>query len=243
SVLALFLLVSGLPWTPIWGTGFKQASKLLSTAEIHQDWTIGASEHSEHSHRLRNDVMEAADVRVTLDEIAPRIAALNLAAPVRISPPTARSPIWAVRGEPQNRTLRVSLDIDAKTGAIVRREDFANRPLADRIVGIGVAAHEGQLFAPLNQALGVLTAASLLTLSTSAMVMWWRRRPHGALGAPAVLSNPRLTRGLAILVLCFGLLLPVLGASLVLVAAVERLVLRRIAATREWLGLETVAVD
>ena len=56
--------------------------------------------------------------------------------------------------------------------------------IIDQIVGVGIAAHEGQLFAPLNQVLGVLTALGLITLCVSAFVMWRRRAPEGVLGAP-----------------------------------------------------------
>jgi uncharacterized iron-regulated membrane protein len=174
---------------------------------------------------------------VTLDEVVPLVASMNLAPPVQISPPTARNAVWAVRNQAQNRPLRVSIDIDARTGRLVKREGFGQRPLADQIVGIGVAAHEGQLFAPINQALGVFTALSLITLASSALVMWWRRRPSGTLGAPAAVADPRATRGLAILVVCFGVLLPVLGASLIMIALLERVALRRIPGARDWLGL------
>ncbi len=239
SLLALFLLVSGLPWTTVWGEAFKQARRLAASTEVAQDWTTRPSaEHAEHMRKMHEAPADAAHVRVTLDEIVPEVAAMDLAPPVQISPPTARNPVWAVRSQAQNRPLRVSIDIDAKTGAIRRREDFAQRPLAERVVGVGIAAHEGQLFPPLNQALGVLTAIGLLALSSSAVVMWWRRRPSGALGAPPALANPRLRRGLAILITCFALLLPVLGASLILVALLERLILRRITVARDWLGLD-----
>ena len=59
------------------------------------------------------------------------------------------------------------------------------------VVGVGIAAHEGQLFAPLNQVLGVLTALGLITLCVSAFVMWRRRAPEGVLGAPPPI--PRAT--------------------------------------------------
>ena len=36
--------------------------------------------------------------------------------------------------------------------------------MLDRIVGIGVAAHEGQLFGWFNQLLGLLTAIGYMTL-------------------------------------------------------------------------------
>jgi uncharacterized iron-regulated membrane protein len=91
-------------------------------------------------------------------------------------------------------------------------------------VGIGIAAHEGQLFGPANQALGLVAALGLITLCVSAIVMWWRRRPRGSLGIPAPgVAEFRIgvPLGAAITVLC--LLLPVFGLSVLLLIAASAL--------------------
>jgi uncharacterized iron-regulated membrane protein len=67
--------------------------------------------------------------------------------------------------------------------------------------------------------------------------MWWKRRPEGALGAPSRLPDERLGPGLAVLIVVLAIFLPVLGISLIVVGLVERLVLRRVPAIRDWLGL------
>src|SRR3546814_10711593 len=64
------------------------------------------------------------------------------------------------------------LTLDGASGQIVKRIDFNQRPMLDRIIGTGVAAHEGQLFGWVNQVLGVLTALGLITLSISALILW-----------------------------------------------------------------------
>jgi uncharacterized iron-regulated membrane protein len=93
------------------------------------------------------------------------------------------------------------------------------------------------LFAPLNQVLGVLTALGLITLCVSAFVMWRRRAPEGVLGAPPPIPEARIGWGLAALIVMCGLLLPVLGISLLLIGVVEWGVLRRWPSARRWLGM------
>jgi uncharacterized iron-regulated membrane protein len=91
------------------------------------------------------------------------------------------------------------------------------------VIGIGISAHEGQLFGLANQLLGLAAALGLLTLCVSAVVLWWRNRPAGALGLPAPKVNGfRIERGLAALILLLAVLLPVFGASLLVVAALDR---------------------
>ena len=68
------------------------------------------------------------------------------------------------------------------------------------------------------------------------MVLWWRRRESGVLGAPRPLAAPRFSVSLLTLVVFFGIYLPLFGASLVLVLLLEATVLRRIPRIREWLG-------
>jgi len=137
----------------------------------------------------------------------------------------------------QNRPERVSVDMDGVTGAITRREEFGDRHIIDRVVGIGVAAHEGQLFGGWNQALGVAAALGLTILAVSGAVMWWKRRPTAQLGAPPPLRMRGSPAVMAGILLVFALFLPVLAASLLLVALLDLLILRHLPGARRWLGL------
>jgi uncharacterized iron-regulated membrane protein len=53
--------------------------------------------------------------------------------------------------------------------------------------------------------------------------MWWRRRPRGRLGAPPPVSGARL-RGAITLLVVAGVVLPLFGASLLVLAVVDRVV-------------------
>ncbi len=169
SLLALFLLVSGLPWAKSWGGMLKEVRQAGSASVVKQDWTTGRSaELAERelantapagspdphaAHRLAQS-MDSPGTTVDyspLDALVPAVAAEHLAAPVLIAPPSRAAPQWTARSDAQNRPQRVDLTLDSATGRVVSRRGFADKPLLDRIVGTGVAAHEGQLFAPLNQ--------------------------------------------------------------------------------------------
>ena len=267
SMFALFFLISALPWTKVWGEGFKYVRGLGQTREVRQDWTTGPA--SEKAVRMQNfgdapparGEVDASDEHaehrmeagehaghmghgakyapiVGFDEIAAQVAPLKLADPVLISPPSMRRPNWIARSDAQNRTLRATYEFDPKSFEEVKRETFADRALIDRVVGIGVAAHEGQLFGWCNQLLGLLTAIGYLVLVVSATLMWWRRRPRGALGAPPALAQPpRLATFVVALVVALGIFLPTLGVSLIVVVLAERLIRRFAPGASHWLGL------
>ena len=227
SILALFFLLSALPWTKVWGGAFKQIQ-----AQASRDWTTGPS--SEHAHHMHEMAGAAASAPRGFDRMAALVPSLDLAAPILISPGMMAN--WTIRSESQNRTARDSIEIGSD-GAILSRRGFAEKPLIERVVGLAISAHEGHLFGWINQALGVLTGLGLLTMSASAFLMWWKRRPAGRIGAPPALNNPRLGLAMGSLVVALALLLPTLGISLVLISLLERLVLRRFAPARHFLGL------
>lgn len=127
--------------------------------------------------------------------------------------------------------------MDGTTGTVLSRTDFAERHWIDRVIGYGVAVHEGALFGFANQILGTVTALLLTLLAVSGAVMWWRRRPIGVLGAPRSLPRPGLGFALSAAIVLLAVYMPLFGASLLVVLLTEQLVLRRLPRARRWLGL------
>ncbi len=181
---------------------------------------------------------------VALSQMVAVAKSEHLPFPVIVTPPGAPGRFgrkagsdWTVRSDTQNRPQRVTIKYDAMTGQEKSREVFADKHVIDRVVGYGVAWHEGQLFGWINQLIGVLTALMLVTMSVTGFVMWRRRKPVDRLGAlPA--SHTRLRDGRvwaagAVL----ALLLPLFTLSLVVLWLFDRLVLPRAPRLAAWLGV------
>ena len=259
SLFTLFLLLSGLPWAKSWGGLLKDVRSFSEAKLVQQDWTTGRSselaersqrntsvpdnsEHANHAGHMHGVGGHFARVDYSaIDRMVTTVQPLHLVAPVLIAPPSRRSPEWTARSDAQNRPLRVNLVLDANTGAIKSRKNFADRPLLDRIIGYGIAIHEGQLFGWVNQALGLLTALGLVLLSVSSIVLWWRRRDSGVLGAPPA-GRARAAHAYALLgiIVLLGVLLPFLGITLIAVLLLDQWVLRYIPAASHFLGLNQV---
>jgi uncharacterized iron-regulated membrane protein len=199
---------------------------------------MDASLHAQHLGFGRHaTTLAGPDAFVAIDKMVATVAPLGLPNPVLISPPTQAGGNWTAKSDTRDRPLRVDLVLDGKTGAIVKRTDFSAKPWLDRVIGTGIAAHEGQLFGFANQLVSLFTVIGLVTLSVSGLVMWWKRRPEGVLGAPLAVRRVRFSAGLIALLVAFGIYFPFLGGSMILVGLVERFVLSRIPVTRNWLGL------
>jgi uncharacterized iron-regulated membrane protein len=219
SAFAMFLLITALPWTVVWGAGLEKTRALLTPEK--KEWA--ASPIDEHAQHRGEPISAGLATSVTLDDIVRRVAPLGLEPPVRVYLPNERAPWFRVRAETQNRPLVRELELDARTGELLREKNFGQKPAIDRVIGIGVAAHEGQLFGFGNQLLGLFTALGLITMCISAVVMWWRRRPEESLGLPAPrVEGFRITPPLITLIVIAGILLPVLGASLLILWVTTR---------------------
>lgn len=175
------------------------------------------------------------------DRVVAVVTPLQLEHPVVISPPSRGGDKWSAKSQTQNRPLRVNLVVDGRSGEILSREDYRDRHWVDRVMGVGIAAHEGQLFGWPNQLIGLLTAGGLVLLCVSGLMMWWRRRDPGTLGAPAARQPGRFSWLLLAIILALAIYLPLFGATLVAVLAIEWLVLKRIPRLRDWLGLPNFA--
>jgi len=163
---------------------------------------------------------------------------LRLAAPVEISPPMQDgSTAWLAASDAANRPLRDSVEVDGGTGRVIGRLDFAQRHPIDRAVGYGIAIHEGALFGLANQLLGLAVVIALAVMSVAGLVLWWRRRPTGRLGAPPPQGQLRHSWALVALTVLLGFVVPLFGISLALLVALEQLVLRRSARASRFLGL------
>lgn len=219
--LVLVTLASGLPWAGAWGSAFAWVRAELGLVKGPQPWKVGVGHAAHHDGTIPAGPVPT---NLPLSAFVARAEAERMAFPVIVRPPSAPGAAWTVTSEAQNRWLTRQVSYDPRTGAEVARRGFADGHVVDRVVSTGIAWHEGQLFGWVNQLIGLLTAIGLVAVSVLGAVMWWRRRPRGTLGAPPPVERaPRWP--LAILG-ALGVLMPLFGASLLLVWALDRTLVR-----------------
>ena len=192
--LALVMLFSGLPWTENWGAVIKSVRAEMGWVDPKpQDWEGGgASAHQENDHdhqaMLENQKKQINNIptepAIRLADIVLNAKNENMAFPAIILPPGApnrfgppNGHFWKLTSESQNRPLIRTILYDPSTAEIVSRSGFEDKHIADRIIGYGIAWHEGQLLGWFNQMIGLLTALALITMAVSGTKMWWKRRP------------------------------------------------------------------
>jgi uncharacterized iron-regulated membrane protein len=232
----LFLLITGLPWALVWGSALKELRQPSRNDHSHHhqaapaDWSLRSIEPS--------NAVDAAAVHLP-ETLLQNALALGFAPPAELAPATDMPGAWSLKSQTQNRPLRAEAWLDGNSGNVIRTTFFDEKPAIDRVVGVGIAAHEGQLFGWFNQLLGVFTTMGLTLMCVSAFILWRRRKPKDALGAPPPLPNARTGKVVGAIILVLALVLPLLAISLVLILLLEWLILKRLPQTRRWLGLAT----
>ena len=209
----LFFLISALPWTTFWGGQVLSRVQVVLNQQSPAGFSAGgasAAVFAESGGSIDTVVRTARDRGVT--------GAISIA----LSP-------W--QGAPLFLTNRTSsldddriISADAATGAIggdFRNEDL---PLIPRLVAIGIHVHQGD-FGAANLWLNTLLAISLIWLSVTGIFSWWIRRPQGRAGVPPA-SAGSFPIGILMALAAAGVLLPIFGLSVAVIATLQRLVSR-----------------
>ncbi len=230
SCFTLFLLISGLPWTLVWGGAFKEI-RSFNYENINLDWSSGRKQEKAGWETNSVSIFNLQPELILLAQ------SLNFKGPVELSVSNETENIWKLKSNTQNRPLRQDAWLDGNNATVLKTQEFSDKVAIDKVIGYSVAAHEGQLFGWFNQLLGILTSLALLTISISGIVMWWQRKPESTLGAPPPLVSPARSKAVILITLALATVLPVLLISLVGLFIIEQCILKRITPVKNWLGL------
>lgn len=242
SGLLIFILATGLPWTVVTGGAIKLASgssregpaearadrfhsqPLASASGSVQDWFASFPEAV--GAKLRS-IPPAKPGQLSFDHVAVIAEANGLQHPFQIAAPRGALGVYSVRTLPKDPRDSAFLHVDQYSGEIRGDFRFGRMNPVAKTVSVGIALHEGRLFGFWNQVLGVLACLGTLILSVSAVVMWWKRRPEGRLGAPRLVKSFQAPRGIVAIAAALSIPFPLTGLTLLLALLFDRFVLPR----------------
>ncbi|WP_330474961.1 PepSY-associated TM helix domain-containing protein [Terrabacter sp. C0L_2] len=245
----LLLVVSGLPWTGVWGEQVQRLATDRGTSMWAEDPgalsdpTSTLDESLPHSHHAvpwgqgkspvpqsnpqDDDEVSAADLDTAV-EVGSRS---GLAHPMTVALPSDERGVYSVIGYAfDDPTAERTVHVDRFGGQAVSTYGYDDYPALAKVVSQGIALHEGRRFGTVNFWVTALFCVAVVVSCVTGPLMWWRRRPRGAgsVGAPRGRMPFAASPLLAVLVVGLAVLLPVFGASLVLVLLLDRFVVRRV---------------
>ena len=174
---------------------------------------------------------------ITLDTVKQIAVDKKLVRPYAIFLPQGEDGVFTLATLARNPANEATINIDQYSGRLITDYNYKDYGWLGKTISCGIAFHEGRLWGLPNQIVNLLVAWGAVLLSITGWVMWWRRKPKGALGTPLAPANPNATWFLAACLIVMGLLFPPLGISLVVVYCVEKLLIRNIAPLRKYFAL------
>ncbi|QHE92513.1 PepSY domain-containing protein [Pandoraea fibrosis] len=193
----------------------------------------GAGEHSEHEGHeghegMGSTGMSPASLRaggaLPVDDVIAIAAKHGVESGYSLVVPSRPDGVYTVSYFPADPRDERTLHIDQYSGKVLRDIDYSAYGVVAQAISYGTSLHMGKYFGVANQWLCALISMGLFAMATTGAVMWWMRRPARSLGAPTRPQARPPMRGWTIGMFALGCFFPLMGATMALVWAGDRLV-------------------
>jgi uncharacterized iron-regulated membrane protein len=232
GVLIFFLAISGMPWSGFWGAKVNQYADQAGLGYPPEFW----NEVPKSTVLMKEAVtninwsMENLLMPVSTASSAPQISlakaigifeSLGIAKGYAIDFPAGPEGVFSASVFPDSVADERIIHIDKYSGKVLFNGGFAELGPVGKAIEWGVSVHMGQEFGRVNQLLMLTVCLAVMLMSVSAAVMWWKRRPRNALGAPRYPSDYRIPRAILLTAVLFGILFPLVGLSILIMLGLD----------------------
>jgi uncharacterized iron-regulated membrane protein len=238
--VVLFLALTGMPWSGFWGVHFQNAVNAAGFGYPSGYWfpvaesTVPLAEVITPTPWALTNAPVPVSTRqagsdsapIGIDRAVATIEAMGIAPGYTLTLPADRSGVYSAAVIPDRISGARVIHLDQYSGETLFDARYADLGPVARLVELGTSLHTGQQLGRANQLIMLAACLAILLMAVAAAVMWWIRRPQGSLGAPPLPDDWRIPRTVLIITVAFGVLLPLLGASLLVALAVDRIVAR-----------------
>lgn len=208
SILLLLIIAGGLPWTDVFGGGFKWVHQQTNTG-YPKAWSGRSFTSKENKQPLR------------LDEFIKKAQDLNLEGEVSISFPKSSKGVYSISNQTSQLTKMHKYHFDQYSGEQLYHGTWDNIGILMKTRLWVMAFHQGQ-FGLWNWILVLLTAIGLTFLSIASLLSYLKRKQNGQWSLPpqpTPFSIKPLFIGSLILM---GILLPLFGLSILILFTVKQ---------------------
>lgn len=252
SIVLFFFLLTGMAWTGIWGEKLVQAWSTFP-AEKWDNVPLSGKTHAEMNHGPLHEVPWGLEqtklpesgsqagvtgtpegVSVNLDSVVTLARQIGFANQFRVNLPKDAEGVYSISadsmdGDTENPWADRTIHVDQYTGKILAEIKFADYSWGAKSMAVGTALHQGDL-GLWNTILNTVFCLAIIFLTVSGVVMWWLRRPKGALRVipPPMPENLPLWRGALLTMLIVSLAFPLVGLTLISLLALDMLILSRV---------------
>nr|WP_258535667.1 PepSY domain-containing protein [Bacillus sp. 03113] len=237
SASIIFLVLTGLPWSGLWGKTFQQVTTNAGVGYPPSIWVGDAPKSNIQTKEVADVPWAAENLPVPTSEMQPFIKlslddVVNIAKEQMVYPgytifiPQTVDGVYTLSNFPDRAQNETTMHIDQYTGAILADYRYVHYELVGKVIALGITIHKGLQFGLINQLLGLLVCIGIVGVVISGVILWWKRKPSGELGAPKV-PNTQTMKFIALIILLFGIIFPLVGVSLIIVWIIDFLLIQR----------------
>jgi len=168
------------------------------------------------------DAHAHASEALPLGRIVALTASLGVTDGYNIALPASPTGVYTVSYFPADPKQERTLYIDQYSGAVLKDIRYGDYGAVSKAVSYGTSLHMGRYFGVANQILCAAISLGLAGMAVTGCVMWWKRRPQRALGAPSRERAAPPMRGWKAALVLLGIVFPLMGATLVAVWLADR---------------------
>ncbi|TDQ80562.1 putative iron-regulated membrane protein [Dongia mobilis] len=233
----VFLAITGLPWSGFWGdkvntyanqaglgypTGYWEDVPLstipMQEAMTQVNWTLENAPMPQST--------PTGKAAFGLDQAVAMFDRMGIARGYVVDLPQGPEAVYTASVYPDDIAAERIIHVDQYSGKVLFDAGFADLGPVGQAIEWGVSVHMGQEFGRINQLVMLAACFAIVLMSVSAVVMWWKRRPKGTLGAPRYPSDYRVARGAIIILALLGIAFPLVGLSIIVALALDFLLPR-----------------
>ncbi|PPA70886.1 PepSY-associated TM helix domain-containing protein [Jeotgalibacillus proteolyticus] len=246
SIMIVVLIATGLPWSGVMG---EQINRLaVSTNSGYPAFAHSFGEKPLSAVRAEDvaeDVPWASQNNevpasvaggyqtISIDDVTMVASMEKVAKPYTISMPMGEDGVYTIAASHNAPWDNATLHLDQYTGGVLSDVRFSDYGMLAKGITAGIALHEGRLFGWFNQFLGLITCLAIIGIVISSFIMWRKRKPEG-LGSPKKPVSKKVTRTLFIGMIIGGIIMPLVGLSIILVVIFDWLIVKRVPTLQRW---------
>ncbi|MDQ0270480.1 PepSY-associated TM helix domain-containing protein [Cytobacillus purgationiresistens] len=249
SAFILIFIATGLPWSGVMGEQINRMAASTNTGYPNYAQSWGEKPESiVKTKEVADEVPWAAEnlpvptstmingyVPLTLNDMTFIAETENIKKPYTITMPQGEAGVFTIATSHARPWNDATLHVDQYTGSILSDVRFNDYGIMAQGITVGIALHEGRLFGLANQVMGLIVCIGLIGLIISSFIMWKKRKPEDKIGAPPKSKDKKITRIVFVIMLIFGVFMPLVGISIIIVFLLDRLVFAKIEPLNKWL--------
>jgi uncharacterized iron-regulated membrane protein len=241
SLFLVLFVLSGLAWSGIWGDKYVKPWSTFPANKwdnVPQSDLIYASLNHGILHEVpwglelaklpasgSNAGRHAIPAPVALDSVVQWAAVNGFAGQYKIAVPGDEKGVYTISYDGRNEDAATPATdryvyIDQYTGNILADVGLADYTLGGKVMAWGLALHKG-LAGTVNFIFNLTYLSLVILMCVSGTIMWWKRRPAKALGAPMYARGTRIPTGVLIMGVIIAAAFPLGGAAIIAFAAVD----------------------